>query len=154
METTESPQDTLATEDPQADEKNGAGEESAVALELMTDESEESEGAASLDVSRPRSLAEMLIEAGMLSAEQVRKAEEDARRDSLTLSRVLVRDGLVLSRDLSAFVALHLGLTLVDLPSEKLDPDVVSLLPEDVANRYIALPLSPNPPKDGLGDSP
>ena len=77
----------------------------------------------------------------MLSAEQVRKAEEDARRDSLTLSRVLVRDGLVLSRDLSAFVALHLGLTLVDLPSEKLDPDVVSLLPEDVANRYIALPL-------------
>ncbi len=91
METTQSPRDTLATEDPQADEKNGAGEESAVALELMTDESEESEGAASLDVSRPRSLAEMLIEAGMLSAEQVRKAEEDARRDSLTLSRVLVR---------------------------------------------------------------
>ena len=90
---------------------------------------------------RPRSFADMLVESGMLSVEQVAKSQEYARREGLPLTRVLVRDGLVLSRDLAAFMALHLGLTMVDLRSESLDPEVVGLIPQELATRYTALPL-------------
>ena len=46
-----------------------------------------------------------------------------------------------MSRDLAAFMALHLGLTMVDLRSETLDPEIVGLLPEEVAHRYTVLAL-------------
>ena len=90
---------------------------------------------------RTLSFAEMLVEAGMVSADEVYKAQEAARREGVPLVRILVRDGLVLSKDLAAFMALHLGLTMVDLRSEAFDPDIVGLLPEDIARRYIVLPL-------------
>ena len=77
----------------------------------------------------------------MLSAEEVAAAQEAARREGEPLARILVRDGRVLSRDLAAFTALHLGLTMVDLRSETLEPETVALLPEDLARRYTVLPL-------------
>ena len=91
------------------------------------------------------SFARMLVEAGMVSLEQMRRAQESMRQEQLPLARILVRDGLVMSRDLAAFTALHLGLTMVDLRSESLEPDVVGLLPEDIARRYPVLALR----KDG-----
>ena len=72
------------------------------------------------------------------------KSQEAARQEGMSLGQIIVRDGLVLSRDLSAFIALHLGLTMVDLRSETLDPEVVGLLPEMVATRYTALALRKN----------
>ena len=90
---------------------------------------------------RPLTFAETMIEAGLLTKQQMAQAQLSARREGLPLNRVLVRDGLILSRDLAAFTALHLGLTMVDLRSETLDPEIVALLPEDVARRYTVLAL-------------
>ena len=90
---------------------------------------------------RTLSFAEMLVEAGMVSAGEVSKAQESSRRESKPLVRILVRDGLVLAKDLAAFTALHLGLTMVDLRSETFDPQVVNLLPEGIAKRYTVLAL-------------
>ena len=49
--------------------------------------------------SSPASLAAMLVEAGMLSPDQVAKVQEIARRERQSLGRILVRDGLVLSHE-------------------------------------------------------
>ena len=110
----------------------------------MTAEEEAAPEQAERKRARTFSYGEMLVEAGMLSQEGVTKAQQAAREEGLPLGRVLVRDGLVLSRDLAAFTALHLGLTMVDLRSENLDPDVVSLLPEDTALKYTVLALRRN----------
>ena len=63
------------------------------------------------------SLAQMLVEGGILSSDQVNRAQEDARRERLTLGQILVRDDLVTSRVLATLTALHLGLTMVELRS-------------------------------------
>ena len=81
------------------------------------------------------------MDIGRLSYEQVMQAQDTARRERLSLGRVLGRDGLVLPRDLAALMALHMGLTMLDLGSQTLDPDVVSVLPEQVARKYMALPV-------------
>jgi len=83
----------------------------------------------------------MLVEAGILSAEQVVKAQEVAQQERLPLGRVLARDGLVLSRELAALTALHLGLPMVELRSQTIDPLALALVPEETARRYIVLPL-------------
>ena len=91
---------------------------------------------------RPASLGQMITEAGILTPEQVANAQEMAWKERLPLGRVLVKEGMVLSTELATLTALHLGVALVDLRSEKIDPASVALIPEDVARRYLVLPLS------------
>ncbi len=91
---------------------------------------------------RPVSLGQMLIDAGILTAGDVASAQEIARRERQPLGRVLVREGMVLSKDLATLSALHLGLSMVDLRSETIEREAVALLPEEVARRYQVLPVS------------
>lgn len=90
---------------------------------------------------RPGSLAKMLVAAGRLDGDQVKRAAELARRDGVPLAYILVRDGLVLAWDLAAMTALHMGVPLVDLRSETLQPEAVTRLPEHLALRFVVLPL-------------
>ncbi len=92
--------------------------------------------------SRPASLGQMLIDAGILTPEEVAHAQETGWRERLPLGRVLVKDGMVLSKDLATLTALHLGLAMVDLRTEKIDPASVAAIPEHVAQRYLVLPIS------------
>lgn len=87
------------------------------------------------------SFAHMLVESGTLTEEQVAIAQEASRQERLPLGRILERDGLVLSRDLAALIALHTGYSMVDLRSQTLDPRAISLLPEDIARKYLVLPI-------------
>ena len=94
--------------------------------------------------SRP-SLAQMLIEAGVVSWEQVNHAASEAQQERLPLGQVLVRDGLVLSRDMATITALHTGLPMVDLKNENIENAALKRLPQDVSRKYLVLPVS----KDG-----
>lgn len=86
-------------------------------------------------------MGQMLIDAGNLTAEEFASAQETAWKERMPLSRVLVKEGMVLSKDLATLTALHLGLAMVDLRSEKIDPASVALIPEDVARRYLVLAI-------------
>lgn len=87
------------------------------------------------------SLARMLVDAQILSAKEVEEAQNAALRGRRSMSSLLVRDGLVSSRDLATLIALNLGLAMVDLRGQTLDPEVVDLIPEEVARRYMVLPV-------------
>ena len=86
-------------------------------------------------------MADMLVEAGTLSQEQISAAHEVARRERLPLWRILVRDGLVVSHDLAMMSALHLGIAMIDLRTQTISPEAVTLLPEPMARRYNVLPI-------------
>ena len=92
--------------------------------------------------SRVFTLAQMLVDAGILPADEVSRAQELAATERQPLGRILVRDGLVLSRDLATLTALHLGLPMVDLRSQTLEPEAVSLIPEDAARKNLVLGIS------------
>jgi len=92
-------------------------------------------------VSPPASLPQMLVEAGILSPQQVQNAQQLARQERLSLGRILVRDGMILSRDLATLTAVYLGLSMVDLRSETIEPEAVSLISEEVARKHMLLGL-------------
>ncbi len=87
------------------------------------------------------SLPQMLVESGLMSWDQINDAQRTARREKLPLADILVRDGLVLSLQLATLSALNLGLNMVDLGSQDIDPAAVALLPEEIARKYSVLPI-------------
>ena len=87
----------------------------------------------------PASLSQMLIEAGILAADKVQKVQEVAQRERQPLGRILVRDGIILSRDLATLTAVYLGLAMVDLRSETIEPEAITLIPEEVARKHLVL---------------
>lgn len=86
-------------------------------------------------------LGRMLVEMGLISAEQAEGAVEAARRERMPLERVLVRDGLAMSKDIAAILALNLSIPMVDLGSQAIDRAALQLLPESVARKYVVLPI-------------
>ncbi|MCH7712112.1 MAG: Flp pilus assembly complex ATPase component TadA [Chloroflexi bacterium] len=87
------------------------------------------------------SLARMLLDAQILSPREVEEAQRAARREGQSLGSFVVLDGLVSSRDLATLIALNLGLSMVDLRGQTLDPETVDLIPEEVARKYLVLPV-------------
>ena len=85
---------------------------------------------------------DMIVDAGMVSRDQLDRAREVAKRDNVTLSRVLDREGLILPGDLAALFAIHTGFPMAELRSETIDPSAVAILPEEIARKYTALPIS------------
>jgi type IV pilus assembly protein PilB len=90
---------------------------------------------------RTFSFGQMLIDAGVLSHEQVDAVQQASQRERLPFGQVLVRDGLMVSRDLATLTALHLGLPLVDLRNETIDLDAVGRLPQEISQRYLVLAM-------------
>ena len=131
--------DVIAT-----DEADVTGQSNGDSAEITPDHEQAESTMHDQRRARTLTFAETLVEAGMMSMEQVTNAQQAARLEGLSLGRILIRDGIVLARDLAAFTALHLGLTMIDLRSESLDPEVVGLLPEDVAERYTVLAVRQN----------
>ena len=91
---------------------------------------------------RTFSLAQMLVNTGILQSEEVAKAQQTAWEERQPLGRVLVREGLVLSRDLATLTALNLGLPMVDLRNQTIEPEAVGLIPEETARKNIVLGLT------------
>ena len=90
---------------------------------------------------RTFSFGQMLIDAGVLSQEQVDAVQQASQRERLPFGQILVRDGLMVSRDLATLTALHLGLPLVDLRNETIDLDAVGRLPQEISQRYLVLAI-------------
>jgi type IV pilus assembly protein PilB len=88
-----------------------------------------------------KDLGEILVEEGLISAEQLEKANEEKDRLNRSLGRVLIEMEMLEEPDLVAALARQVGLEYIDLAEHQIDPQAVALLPEPVARRYRALPI-------------
>lgn len=79
-------------------------------------------------------LKEFLVDAGLVSKEDVEYAI--GRKKKNTLGDVLVSDGKISEDDLRRTQAYILGIPFVDLKGQKLDIDVLSLIPEPIARKH------------------
>ncbi len=92
-------------------------------------------------------LGEALVEQNLITAEQLESALELQRRQGGRLSEILVNQGLVEAEELAAVRSIQLNVPLIDLRRHVVRPDVLSLIPQDMARRHTLIPL------DIIGDS-
>jgi type IV pilus assembly protein PilB len=86
-------------------------------------------------------IGEMLIDRGLISPEDLEQALQYQRGSGRRMGEALVEMGVISEFDLTRILAERLGYDFVDLSSENLDFLVASLIPEEVARRYQALPI-------------
>ncbi len=90
---------------------------------------------------RRRKLGEILVEAGLLSQEQLAKALDESAKAGTRLGVYLVERAIVSEDDIAQRLAYQLGFLYVDLAKEALTTTLSSAYPEALATRYRAVPI-------------
>ncbi|MDI3257646.1 MAG: type II secretion system ATPase GspE [Kyrpidia sp.] len=86
-------------------------------------------------------LGDLLIEAGLITPEQLEKALADQKATGLRLGEVLTQSGILTEHQLIEVMEFQLGIPHVDLDRFPVDPAAVELVPEQLARRYKVVPL-------------
>jgi len=86
-------------------------------------------------------IGELLLEAGLIDDFQLQTALGEQRRWGGRLGTALVKLGFVEEPMLMRFLARRLDLPLVQLGEKRPAPDVLELVPADLAEKYHCLPL-------------
>jgi type IV pilus assembly protein PilB len=87
-------------------------------------------------------IGELLVKENLLSAEQLRKAREEARTGGGRLGAQITKLGFLEESELSDFVAKQYGVPGIDLDEFEVDPAVIQLIPEEVALKHTVLPVN------------
>ena len=92
--------------------------------------------------SKRKRLGDFLFEAGLISQDQLRRALDEQRRIGKKLGDVLVRLKLISENHLAQVLSTQLGYPFMDLPTTALDPDIVMIIPESLAKKHCAIPVT------------
>ncbi len=86
-------------------------------------------------------LGEILVQSGVIDEFQLRAALEEHRQCGHRLGITLVRLGFLEESDLVHALAAQLQLPIAKLEGKRVDPEVLALVPQDVAEKHNVLPL-------------
>lgn len=84
----------------------------------------------------PQQLKAFLVDAELVSEEQFKEAQETAKKTQKRLGDVLVAKGFVSQEDLIKMEAYILGIPFVNLGEEKIDTEVLKIIPEPIAKSH------------------
>ena len=88
-----------------------------------------------------RRFGETLVDRHVLSRDDLEHAIEDSERNHQPLPSVLLRLGLVGSKDLTAALADQMGIRFVDFLETPIHQDAPGMLTAELARRFVALPV-------------
>jgi type IV pilus assembly protein PilB len=87
-------------------------------------------------------VGQTMIDRGLVTMDQLDAALALQRATGQRVGDALVEIGAISRFDLTRVLADHLGVPFVDLQAKQPDPLLTSVLPEEVARRYSALPIT------------
>lgn len=87
-------------------------------------------------------LGELLLRDQLISPEQLQKAQEESRKSGERLGNTLVRVGAIQEEDLTQFLSRQYGVPAINLSEFDVEPDVLALVPRDVAVRHRVIPVN------------
>jgi type IV pilus assembly protein PilB len=94
-----------------------------------------------LSASAQQQVEDELVSAGVISAEELKVLREKAEKDDAPLFSLLVKEGGVSNESLTKVVAHVNKVPYVNLTTAHVDSKVLKLLAQDIAERYMAVPL-------------
>ncbi|MBI3318810.1 MAG: type II/IV secretion system protein [Candidatus Omnitrophica bacterium] len=88
-----------------------------------------------------KQLEEKLIDQGLITAEQLRQAQQEASRAQETLRQTLVRLKMIEPEVMAQWLSHELGIPRVELKSYLIDASLLGIVPEALARKHRLLPL-------------
>jgi type IV pilus assembly protein PilB len=86
-------------------------------------------------------LGQMLVEAGLLSEDDVSEAFVEAQAAGIRMGEYIVQKGLVTPEALALALSTQLGLRFLDLLRTEIQPEAVRLVPADVCRDQVLIPV-------------
>lgn len=83
-----------------------------------------------------KQLKEFILDSGLVSRADLTKAEIESEKSGISIGRVLVQKGSLTEDDLRRMQAYILGIPFVDLKGQRMDFEVLSLIPEPIARNH------------------
>ncbi|HEU4949364.1 MAG TPA: type IV-A pilus assembly ATPase PilB [Candidatus Deferrimicrobiaceae bacterium] len=87
-------------------------------------------------------IGEMLLKGNLISADQLRGALETQGKTHERIGAILVKAGFIKEEELLAYLGRQFSLPVVDLSKYEINPEVVRLLPEEMVQKHLALPIN------------
>jgi type IV pilus assembly protein PilB len=81
-------------------------------------------------------LLNFILDSGLVSRTDVNAAKAEAQKQSASVGSILVKQGKLNDDELRRMQAYVLGIPFVDLKNQKLDMEVLSLIPEPIARNH------------------
>ncbi|MEK7393580.1 MAG: type II secretion system protein GspE, partial [Fibrobacterota bacterium] len=91
---------------------------------------------------KPRMLGEKLLDSGLISSAQLQLALREQKRAGGFLGETLERLGFVSAEAISRLLANETQTEFVDVVQAVVDPEVLALIPREIAARHHILPLN------------
>ncbi|MGO1652146.1 GspE/PulE family protein [Senegalia sp. (in: firmicutes)] len=92
----------------------------------------------------PKKLGNLLISGNKISQKQLEEALKTQRATGNKLGEELVDKGYLTEEDIIEVLEFQMGIPHVDLEKYFIDPDVVNLVSETLARKYILIPIKKN----------
>jgi len=89
-----------------------------------------------------KKLGELLVKAGLVTAEQLEDAIKVQSEEGGRLGATLIKLGHVGEDEITQFLSKQYGVPAINLANLQIDTAVVKLVPSDVARKYQVLPIS------------
>jgi type IV pilus assembly protein PilB len=90
---------------------------------------------------RKKRLGEMLLEAGLLTEEQLRQALGDHKKFGLKLGQFLVQQGIVSESEIVELISRQLKIAKYHPDKYPVDLGLSKIIPADIAQKYQVVPL-------------
>jgi len=87
-------------------------------------------------------LGELLVRENLISLSQLQKAQEEQRKTGARLGYSLTKLGILDEQELTSFLSKQYGVPSINLSDFEISPDVLQLVPAELAKRHQLLPVN------------
>jgi type IV pilus assembly protein PilB len=87
-------------------------------------------------------LGELLVRENVISANQLRKAQDAQRKEGGRLGSSLVKLGMIEESELTSFLSKQYGVPAINLSDFEIDREVINLVPREVAEKHSLVPFN------------
>src|SRR5713101_4794628 len=87
-------------------------------------------------------LGELLVRENLISVQQLRKAQEDQHKHGTRIGAALIKTGAIEESKLTDFFSKQYGVPAINLKEFDIDPEIIKLVPRDVAEKHLVIPVN------------
>jgi type IV pilus assembly protein PilB len=86
-------------------------------------------------------VGEILVKLGLLNSDQLASAVEEQKKSGQKLTQVILQFGYLKESQILAALQTHFGVQGVDVGKFQIDPAVISMIPQEICNKYTLIPI-------------
>ncbi|MCK4948176.1 MAG: Flp pilus assembly complex ATPase component TadA [Candidatus Aureabacteria bacterium] len=92
-------------------------------------------------MARKQDTVKLLLKKGLITEEEIKTANDDMKKTGWSLEKTLEKLGYITEEEIASASAETLEIPYIDLEDYTIDPEVIKLVPEDLAKKHKTIPL-------------